>query len=311
MFKTTHNMMKLKVKIKPQTPLLVASGKTFDVTRPDIQFIRINTPQGETVYIPGSSIKGVLRAGMESILGETEKWRSTICCTSEKLCHDKHKSKKENNKLPYRYHCPVCRTFGSGDLASHLEISDVFPFDLDDKDPIKEQKIKSMEKFVTSRNGIKIDRKTGKTFPGALFEYEILGGGELFGEFTFTNYELYQPGMLFTLFDLSNEGFLRYGHSKSRGLGVIHFEIESIQILQMGTLKGEILKGIGVLPSSSEPNAATHFYLKQNDKIDTAFTSENKLFYSQFSFSKSQIESIIPLFKEKVDLFISHSATSH
>jgi CRISPR/Cas system CSM-associated protein Csm3 (group 7 of RAMP superfamily) len=42
MFKTTHNMMKLKVKITPKTPLLVASGKTMDVTRPDIEFIRIN-----------------------------------------------------------------------------------------------------------------------------------------------------------------------------------------------------------------------------------------------------------------------------
>jgi len=79
MFKTAHNMMKLKVKITPRTPLLVASGKTFNVTRPDIEFIRLRTKDGETVYVPGSSLKGVLRAGLEAILGESNKWEQKIC----------------------------------------------------------------------------------------------------------------------------------------------------------------------------------------------------------------------------------------
>lgn len=307
MFKTTYNMMKLKVKITPQTPLLVASGKTFDVTRPDLQFTRIATNQGETIYIPGSSIKGVLRGGLEAVLGESEIWKTRICCTSEKLCHDLYRSKKDyRNKLPYKHHCPVCRMFGSGDLASRLEISDVFPFDFDDPDEKKKEKIDALQAMVTSRSGIKIDRKKGITSPGALFQYEILGGGDLFGEFTLTNYELYQPGLLFMLFDLSNEGFLRYGHSKSRGLGVLKFEIQSIKILQMGKLKGKNLKGVGILPTPGETDTGYDFYLGKNDKVDKEYPCEENMLYSIFHFIKKEtVREAAGLFKEKIDLFLS------
>lgn len=306
MFKTTHNVMKLKVKITPQTPFLVASGKTFDVTRPDIQFIKISTPDGETVYIPGSSIKGVLRAGMESLLDKKDKEKEKNCCTSGDMCPKLIKKEKESEKLPYKLHCPVCRMFGSGDLASRLEISDVFPFFFDDEAKIKKQKINIIQSLVTSRNGIKIDRKTGKTSPGALFEYEILGGGELFGEFTLTNYELYQPALLFMLFDLSNEGFLRYGHSKSRGLGVLNFKIQSMKILQMGKLKGKTLKGVGVLHQSGQSEDDNSFYLKESDYIDSSFSSEDNILYSTFNFtSDDSLSPVIPLFKKKIDAFLT------
>ena len=304
MFKTAHNMMKLKVKITPQTPVLVASGKTFDVTHPDIEFIRVNTQEGETIYIPGSSIKGVLRAGMEAVLGENEKFAGKICITSEKMCHDLHKTKKDTrNKVPYKFHCPVCRLFGSGDLASRLEISDIFPFDLEAPPEEKRERIESINQMITSRTGIQIDRKTGKTKGGALFSYEILGGGELFGEFTFTNYELYQPGLLFTLFGLSNEGFLRYGHSKSRGLGVLNFTVESMKILQLGQLKGKSIKGIGVI----EKYSGYDFYMKGSDKIDKDFNDyyENQFLYSTLTFANKEIiNEVTGLFKSKISTFL-------
>jgi len=307
MFKTIHNLMKLKVKITPQTPLLIASGKTFDVSRPDIQFVRLKTPYGETVYIPGSSIKGVLRGGLEAVLGESDRWKNKICCTSEKLCHDLHRSKRDlvTNKVPYHLHCPVCRMFGSGDLASHLEISDLFPFAFDAKEEEKKDKITALQDMVTSRSGIKIDRKTGKTSPGALFEYEILGDGELFGEFIFTNYELYQPGLLFMLFDLSNEGFLRYGHSKSRGLGVLNFETQSIKILQMGKLKGKNLKGVGVLPSPEGEDSEYGFYMQGDDQIDNPDSTEENILYSTYIFNeKKKIDEVRDKLKAKIDTFL-------
>ena len=307
MFKATLNMMKLNVKITPQTPLLVASGKTFDITSPDIQFIRMNTPYGETIYIPGSSIKGVLRGGLEAVLRENEKWKAAICCTSEKLCHILHRSRKDyRNKLPYKHHCPVCRMFGSGDLASHLEISDVFPFDFDDTDEKKKEKIAALQDMLSSRTGIKIDRKTGKTSPRALFEYEILGGGELFGEFTFTNYQLYQPGLLFMLFDLSNQGFLRYGHSKSRGLGVLNFTIQSMKILQMGQKRAKTLKGIAGLFQPGKEDNDYGFYMKDNDTIDKEFPCRDNIVYNMFHFTHTRdIVEITGLFREKVEKFLS------
>lgn len=306
MFKTTFNMMKLKVRITLQTPLLVASGKTFDVTSPDIQFIKITTAQGETVYIPGSSVKGVLRGGMEAILGESDRWQTKICCTSEKMCHDLFRDPRKREKVSYQLHCPVCRMFGSGDLASRLEIADVFPFDFAEPDEVKKQRIRAIQSLITSRNGIKIDRKTGKTLPGALFEYEVLGGGELFGEFTFTNYELYQPGLLMMLFDLSNEGFLRYGHSKSRGLGMLRFDILSMKVLQMGKLKGKTLKGVGMLPPPEKGNTDYGFYLKEKDHIHKEYPNEANMLYSTFEFTdKHVLQEVAGSFKEKIETFLT------
>jgi len=306
MFKTIHNIMKLKVKITPQTPLLVSSGKTIDVTRPDMEFFRVNTPEGESLYIPGSSIKGVLRAGLEAILGESTKHKSNICCTSEKMCHENREKRDSRNKVPYSRHCPVCRLFGSGDLASRLEFSDIFPFHLDAPAAEKTEKIEKLAKMISSRTGIQIDRKTGKTKGGALFEYEILGGGELFGEFTFTNYELYQPGLLFMLFSLANEGFLRFGHSKSRGLGVLNLTIESMKILQMGELKGSKIKGVGLLPGSDSRYSDYGFYLKENDFIDKDYSiDEDNIFYSTFFLSEQEkITEVTTQFKTKIDTFM-------
>jgi CRISPR-associated protein Csm3 len=286
MFKNTHNLMKISTFITPQTPLLVSSGKTFDVTRPDMEFMRVKTSYGETIYIPGSSIKGVLRYGLEAILGEKENEKQKVCIISEKMCHEKYKFKRDKrNKLPYRYHCPVCRLFGSAELASRLEVSDMFPFCFKDSEDEKITKIKDIEKMLTSRTGIKIDRKTGKAKGGALFEYEILGGGGFHGEFFLTNYELYQPALLFSLFSLSNEGFLRFGHSKSRGLGVLNFKIESMQILQMGRLKGNQLKGVGML---SDYDEEYDFYMKEKDIINKEYPNEKNALYSKFEFTKKE-----------------------
>jgi CRISPR-associated RAMP protein (TIGR02581 family) len=299
-------MMKLKIKITPQTPLLVSSGKTLDVTRPAMEFFRVNTPNGETIYIPGSSIKGVLRAGLEAILGENKNSKIKICCTSEKMCHEEREKRDSRNKVPYQSHCPVCRIFGSGDLASRLEISDIFPYHLDDPEDEKKKKIEQAKTMISSRTGIQIDRKTGKTKGGALFDYEILGGGELFGEFTLTNYELYQPGLLFMLFSLSNEGFLRYGHSKSRGLGVLNFTIESIKIMQMGSiLKGGKIKGVGILHELDEQYKKYGFYMKDNDLIEKDFTHDDNLLYSTFSFTEpTAIAELGEQFKTKIDKFL-------
>jgi len=221
------------------------------------------------------------------------------------MCHEIHKDKKDSrNKVPYNAHCPVCRMFGSGDLASRFEVSDVFPFDLEDSPEQKKSKIESIQKMVTSRTGIKIDRKTGKTKGGALFEYEILGGGELFGEFTFTNYQLYQPGLLFTLFDLSNDGFLRYGHSKSRGLGVLNFQVQSMKILQVGQLKGKQIKGVGVL-NGNEKYSKYGFYMKEKDFIEEAFPFEDNILYSTFTFEEEVLlHKVTAQFNEKIKTFL-------
>jgi len=240
-------------------------------------------------------------AGTEALLAEQEKLTPVVCSTSEKLCHELYKSKEKKEKrikLSYNEHCPVCRLFGSGDMASRLEIADVFPYHLDDSSEEKKSKIQKINGLMSARSGIKIDRKTGKTKGGALFQYEILGGGELFGEFTFTNFELYQPGLLFMLFDLSSEGFLRYGHSKSRGLGVLSFSVEFIKILQTGKSEEKTIKGIGTVKKYQDYG----LYGGTNDQItiEGEMDYENQFLYSTFTIdNKDTIDKIIRQFREK------------
>jgi len=303
MFKSTHNMMKICFRIIPQTPLLVSSGKSFDVTHPDIEFIRLLTPEGETVYIPGSSLKGVLRAGCESILEESKNFTGEICYASEEMCPKKYEDKCKDEKLPYKFHCPVCRMFGSGHLASRLEITDIFPYALEETPVKKRERIKTVEQMLSSRPGIQINRKLGNTESGALFNYEILGGGELFGEMILTNYQLYQPGLLFTLLDLANEGLLRFGHSKSRGLGVIYIKVDTIEIMQMGQLRGDTIKGVGTL----EKYRDYRLYMTDGETIDKAFTKWHKdqTLYSQLTFTDSTIiDEVTGHFKDKIGTFL-------
>lgn len=296
MFKTIYNTMKMKVKLTPQTPLLVSAGKSFDVTRPDMQFFRINTPYGETIYIPGSSIKGVLRAGAEALLSEHHKFSPPVCFASGDMCHESNRRKKRDgkntgnlpDKTPYSKHCPVCRLFGSGDLASRIEIADVFPFEFGDPTEVKTKKIDKISRLMTSRTGIKIERNTGKTVPGALFEYEVLGGGDLFCQITITNYQLYQPALLLALFKLSTDGFLRFGHSKSRGLGVVDFSIQSVEILQTKTLGQKTIKGIGSLENRNDLG----LYMTDRDFIDMQIKPTANALYSTFKIPFEEVKKL-------------------
>lgn len=70
-----YNELSLEIAIMPQTPLLIKSGQkaSIDPALPDMQFVRTRRrlPKGEVnevVYIPGSSLRGVVRAHAERLL---------------------------------------------------------------------------------------------------------------------------------------------------------------------------------------------------------------------------------------------------
>ncbi|OYT68262.1 MAG: hypothetical protein CFK48_12135, partial [Armatimonadetes bacterium CP1_7O] len=70
-----YNQLELEIAIIPQTPLLIKSGQkaSIDPALPDMQFVRTRRrlPDGEVdevVYIPGSSLRGVVRAHAERLL---------------------------------------------------------------------------------------------------------------------------------------------------------------------------------------------------------------------------------------------------
>ena len=58
----------LDLALWPDGPLLIkAADSGADPTRPDMEFVRTHRPDGESFYLPGSSLKGALRAHCERI----------------------------------------------------------------------------------------------------------------------------------------------------------------------------------------------------------------------------------------------------
>ena len=132
--------------VENKSPLLIGSGKSEELGSPvDIPIIRYG--HNDKPYIPGSSLKGVLRNLFESIA----RARGLETCLLDE--------EKMNEKKP----CIVCQVFGNTGLASHIYVYDCTP--VDSKVPID------------TKTGIAIDRFLGVAKTGALFEEEFVSPG--------------------------------------------------------------------------------------------------------------------------------------
>ena len=242
MFKNLYNIATLEVSLKPESALLIKGIEAFDPISPDMTFIKQTTPKGEIIFIPGSSIKGVIRSFSESILKSLNPPRfPEICDASDpkKMCPKKYKTQNED-KLPYERHCLVCRTFGSTDLASRVEFSDFIP---------KE----NLTKYLVERPGVSIDRKKGTVKVGP-FQMEILTQGTFYGSITFTNYQLWQIGLVLLTLQLMDEGIIKLGYGKSRGPGWVHPKINKALIRQFGPLYNKPVSGVGMVKVEQHRN---------------------------------------------------------
>lgn len=142
-------------------------------------------------YIPGSSIKGVLRSFLESVLAP----RGTACymgkgCTElyndgikrKNLLHDMEKIAKLDFGTAYREEharayaaemieavsCPACRLFGSGQLAGKVKVADATLMNAD------------VPFTPDVRTGVAIDRDTHTAVPKALYDMETIPVGTRF-----------------------------------------------------------------------------------------------------------------------------------
>src|ERR1700733_14339000 len=90
--------------ISAEGPLLVKSGtETWDPAVPDMQFVRTRRGgQAETVFIPGSSLKGTLRSYSEKIVRTLD----VFCCDpfdEDHSCSAELKAFAEENKAAQIY----------------------------------------------------------------------------------------------------------------------------------------------------------------------------------------------------------------
>jgi CRISPR-associated RAMP protein (TIGR02581 family) len=218
--------------LRPEGPILIKSGQEdADPTRPDMSFVRTVRNGRPTVYLPGSSLKGVLRAHSERLARtvdspEREKdAKAPLACdplSSNASCSRKLEPRgregREEGTLSgaekYRRSCFLCQLFGSTGVASRFRLEDAY----------SEEEVRTEE-----RNGVAIDRIYGSVAVGP-FNYETAITGEFRTRIHLKNYTLAQLGLLaLTLRDVA-AGRVRLGFGKSRGLGVVALRMEAVTL---------------------------------------------------------------------------------
>jgi len=215
MHKQTVNELSLTFIMEPQSPLLIKSGQESgaDPTLLDMNFVRIDHASlGRTVYLPGSSLKGVLRAHAERI-ARTLNLKDVCDPLGDQSCGKKIEQwrKKDNRPQPdgadiYKAACPICRIFGHTAEAGHLSASDAYP----------EEAITTAD--LSKRDGVAIDRVSGAVAHGP-FTIEVVTRGRFKGQLYLHNFQLWQVGLLAIVLRDLGQGRVPLGYGKSRGLG--------------------------------------------------------------------------------------------
>ena len=217
MHKQLVNQCVLHITLIPDGPMLIKSGKEgADPTKPDMEFVETYHNGKREIYLPGSSLKGAIRA-------QSERIALTLGLDNEKPPQSQQPSSdEENNKSAannaadattakiYKDACFTEQMFGSTKLASRIRIEDAY------HDPT--QKIPLI---LEERNSVSIDRLSGATADSGLFNFQVCTSGAFSTRIWLRNFTLAQLGLMgLVLRDLS-EGWFSLGFAKSRGLGVM------------------------------------------------------------------------------------------
>lgn len=131
-----------------ETPVSVGAGREASVGGVDNPVVRLNGRP----FIPGSSIKGVLRSEAERYVRALN---GDVCDVVADP--DEEKRRADEGRVP----CVVCRVFGGPTIASHVYFMNAVPISYN----------------VESRTCVSIFRLTGGQFPGRLYSVEYISPG--------------------------------------------------------------------------------------------------------------------------------------
>lgn len=225
------NSARLELRIRPFGPLLIKSGiETPDPTRPGLEFVRTHHARlGETVYLPGTSLKGAFRGHAERAL----RGRGLEICDplteAKSPCRQSHQDDKTSTAKTFARQCPACRTFGSLKVAGRLNFSDGMPW-RPGADAEEQRSGRDDANRTEARFQVGISRDNGAVQSRALYDLELVVGGEFFSEIHLRNFELWQLALVLALVDDLNHGIFAIGFGKSRGLGRVRAQLVTAEL---------------------------------------------------------------------------------
>lgn len=250
MHKATFLEGVIHLTIQPDGPILIKAGESggADPTHPDMEFVRTRRGGVEQVFIPGPSLKGVIRAQAERIcrsldseaqqgerlkrrralgddqrvpladnpLGEGTSYRGLddMQYSSGRAIEAMKLEGSDRTATIYRRTSFVSQIFGHTSLAGRVRFADAYA---------------ASELQIEERNGVAIDRIYGSVAVGP-FNYEVVVAGTFTTRIDFKNLTLAQLALLgLALRDLA-EGRVAIGFGKSRGLGRVKVTFDRMEL---------------------------------------------------------------------------------
>lgn len=183
--------------LETATGLRVSGERESGLVGSDLPLLRL--PDGRP-YVPGSSVKGVLRSAAERFLAG----RGLRVCDildNDARCGGRGRE----GSVQYEELCWPCRLFGSPHWAGRLWAGDLVP-----------------DRAVPTvvRDGVAIDRGELKAADRLKYDYEVVPPGVVLrGEVRVDDSEPGDLGLVLALWDLVDQGLVTFGGGASRGLG--------------------------------------------------------------------------------------------
>jgi CRISPR/Cas system CSM-associated protein Csm3 (group 7 of RAMP superfamily) len=211
MHKRLVNHCTLELSLIPDGPILIKSGKEgADPTKPDMEFVETYHAGGKTVYLPGSGLKGAIRAQAERIVRTIGSDRRDpnnpdLLWANDPLKDEQAFFKDKSSTEIYHLSSFTDQLFGNTSLASRLRVDDAYP-------------IGTLK--LEERNGVAIDRVFGSVAVGP-FNYQVCTAGEFKTKIHLKNFTLAQLALVGLVLRDLNEGWFGLGFAKSRGLGTV------------------------------------------------------------------------------------------
>ncbi len=258
--------------ILAKSPIRIGAGREAPLGSPvDLAVIRIKLNDKLVPYIPGSSIKGVFR----NVAIQLAKAKGLDVCSglSKETCMDK-KYTADETLLDHiqsllrdglniealdtfnKEACLLCKIFGAPSFSGHVDFSDAYPID---------EHGNVLDISTGVRTGIAINRRTGATYPGALYHVEYVEPGSKFKFMIHsTNLPNYAIGLLAKILRMIHQGWIRIGGFKTRGFGEV--SIENLRFIVKG-MKIEDLK-LPALDEYDEIVDLRNLAEKSGDKLE-------------------------------------------
>ena len=241
MLKKLLNECRFTLTVHTEGPVLIKSGHPM-VFGPDMTPVRTYRNGTMEVYLPGSSLKGVFRSHIEKVIRtlkdgvvcnpfvrtDPDSENDQLVCPNyaEVSCGNKFETRQEDlsNEAVYLESCPACRLFGSTSFIGRVAISDAYLAE-------------GSQQKTEQRDGVGIDRLTGGAASGAKFDLEVVSSGVDFEtDIYMRNFEVWQLGILMLIVADLEDGLIRIGSGRSRGLGNVKATISEVSVNYLGAV---------------------------------------------------------------------------